>query len=351
MKCPNCGKKMKKSICAKCGYDPAAKAQEEKAAVATSPAFVPQINYYTYDPANPSVIYPVTVSTQAQTSTSSVMTALPMPVQAPTSVAATATPSQQSAGSEDFSTKVSKKVGKKAEKIAKKLAEKAEKKMTKQQKKAAKAVLDTVEKLEKVPNNVASRLFAVALIALCVFMFVIVKFYAVTDLTQVGSSMAPQLAQGNMLAIFVNALQSEDTLFGVIPAFFSNGGEGMAYNLSVYIFPICVVVAVLYAIMAIFSKEKAPRRVRRSLFFLGAGALDYTVSTSLFLGSGEESLVTGALADKVSMFTLGGYHVDLIPFAIGGACLILSFLFLIFRRRVKEQIETNTQANADAKAV
>lgn len=346
MKCPNCGKKMKKATCAKCGYDPAAKAQEQTQAPA-APAYVPQINYYTYNPANPGVIYPVTASAQAQPANPTVTTSVPMQVQYINPVQTTTVPLQQQAqqpAAEDLATKVSKKVGKKAEKIAKKLAEQAEKKMTTQQKQAVEAVVNTVEKLETAPSHVVSRLFAVVLIALTVFMFAVLKVYAVTDLSAVGSDLTPQFAQGSMLAVFVNALQSEESLFGLIPAFFSEGGQGTAYNLSVYIFPLCVVVALLYAVTAVFSKEKAPRRVRRSLFFLGVGALDYTVSMSALLGSGEESLLTQELLSKVNLFSLGGYHVDLIPFAVGGGCLLLSFLFLIFRRRTKEVNTSNTQS-------
>lgn len=367
MKCPNCGKKMKKTTCAKCGYDSTAQVEVPETApvvtetpatpvVTATPTYGPKVNYFTYNPANPNVWYPVTTSTQSQpTMAQPTYMSAPMQVQSSNitfatapmaqSVAQPAVPVQQAQPTATTSAEATvEKVGeadelatrisKKAEKAAKKLAKKAEKKMTKSQKKAVKTALDVVDKIEeKVPSNVASRLFAIVLVALCALTFGVFDIYAIVDPSQVQTG----IVEGNMLSVFMNALKADDKLFGVLPAFFSNGNGSTAYNLSVYIFTLCGLIAVLYAVFAVFSKENAPKRVRRSMFFLGAGALDYTVSLSAAFGKGENALLSAELFESLNLLNLGGYQVELLPAAIGGACLVLSFLFLIFRRKVKTQ--------------
>ena len=371
MKCPNCGKKMKKATCAKCGYDPAAKVEvpvavETPTAPATPvmptvPTYKPSVSYYTYDPANPNVWYPMATNAQGQpclTPTTTQIQFAPTIATAPQvqtmSMVTTAMPAQQAvqqpvqqsveqtAETDDLATAV----GKRAEKIAKKMAKKAEKKMTKGQKKAAKALLDAVDKVEEktTSNNVLSRIFAVLLIAACVFMFGFMDVNAITELTQVNGNWALEVSEGSLIKVLIQSFQADETLFGFLPAFVSKDGAGTAYNLSVYITSLCGIFAVLYAIFAVFSGEKAPRRVRRALFFLGAGALDYTVSLSALIGQDNQSIFTDSILQKMNLFNLGGYQVEMLPMIIGVACLLLSFLFLIFRRREKKTQETNQVA-------
>ena len=338
MKCPNCGKKMKKSTCAKCGYDPA-KVETPAAPVTPAtpvvPTYQPTVSYYTFDPANPNVWYPMATNAQGQpvivnptTQIQFAPTIATAPQVMPTATTAVQQPVQQSATQTTETDDLATAVGKRAEKIAKKLAKKAEKKMTKGQKKAAKTVLNAMDKAEeKLPKNVASRLFAILLIAACVFTFGFLQVYAVT-----GSE---QVSQGNMLAIIQKMFQADETLFGVLPAFISKDGSGTAYNLSVYIFALFGVFAFLSALFAAFSKQKAPKRVRRALFFLGAGALDYTISMSALIGTGNNMFLNDEILATLDLFNLGGYQVEMLLMVIGSACLVLSFLFLIFRRRNK----------------
>ncbi|MBE7080495.1 MAG: hypothetical protein E7371_04570 [Clostridiales bacterium] len=373
MKCPKCGKKMKKSTCAKCGYDlltkyetpaetetPAAPVQPATPAVTvapTVPTYTPRVNYYTFNPANPNVWYPVstnaqgqpnyTMGSQIQFATAPIQQPVQQPMQQP--VQETVQPVEQKPAettevkaetktedTDDLATAV----GKRAEKAAKRLMARAEKKMTKAQKQRAKAALKAVDKIEQdVPKNIASRLFALLLIGLCVFTFGFLDVHAITELAQGSGALLQGTSYDSMLKMVMDVFSAEGSLFNVLPAFVSNGGTGTAYNLSVYIMALCGVFAVLYALFAVFSKANAPKRVRRSLFFLGAGLLDYTISMSALIGTGEGTTLTETLLKEMNLFNLGGYQVEMIPMAIGGACVVLSFLFLIFRRRVKEQKE------------
>lgn len=319
MKCPNCGKKMKKNVCKACGYDPAAKPEAPAAPAMPNPAM--RVNYYTYDPANPSVVYPMSISGQAQTNPAIVGTA-PMQPAAP---AAPAVP-------------VSKKAAKKAAKAEKKAAKKSTKGMSKADKKAAKKAAKVAKKVAKksgvsvldvpVRKNVASRLFAIVLIALCAFVSVVLTYYVLVDVSYYGSNTIPKYEAGSLMAIVMGAFAAEGNLFGVLPAYSIGGTTGMLYNLTIYAFALCVVIALLHAVFAIFSKAKAPRRVRRALFFLGIGALAYSVMFALMIN--RWGLDVAILTDLI---TVAGYSFDPFSLIVGAACLVLSLLFLIFRRR------------------
>jgi hypothetical protein len=167
--------------------------------------------------------------------------------------------------------------------------------------------------------------------------------HAITELVQGSGALLQGTSYDSMLKMVMDVFSAEGSLFNVLPAFVSNGGTGTAYNLSVYIMALCGVFAVLYALFAVFSKANAPKRVRRALFFLGVGLLDYTVSMSAFIGTGEGTNWTETFLQDLNLLQLGSYQVEMIPMAIGGACLVLSFLFLIFRRRVKAQKEETTE--------
>ena len=383
MKCPKCGKKMKNSTCKKCGYDlltkyetpaatetPAAPAQTATPVVTvtpttvtpTVPTYTPRINYYTFNPANPNVWYPVSTNaqgqpnystgTQIQFATSPVQQSVQQPAQQPVQETAQATEQKTTETTEvktetktEDTDDLATAVGKRAEKAAQRLMKRAEKKMTKSQKQKAKAALKAMDKIEQVvPKNVASRLFALLLIGLCVFTFGFLDVHAITDLAQGGSSLLQGSTYDSMLKMVMDAFSAEGSLFSVLPAFISNGGT--AYNLSVYIMSLCAVFAVLYALFAVFSKAKAPKRVRRALFFLGVGLLDYTISMSATIGAGDESIVEQLLEQGMNIMNLGNFQLEMMPTIIGAGALVLSFLFLIFRRRTKKQKEENTDAVA-----
>ena len=319
MKCPKCGKKMKKTTCAKCGYDSA------KVEVAAAPAAAPampnptmRVNYYTYDPANPSVVYPMAITGQGQANPAMVTVA-------PTQTTAQSAATTQT---EDFSTKV----GKRAEKIAKKLAKKAENKMTGRQKEIVETAIDAVDKIEeKVPSNILSRLFAIVVIGLCVFSAVGMPFHVVQDFfVGAGASTGVDMAKGSLLAILSSMMNSGAKLFGLLPAVSIDGTSGTLYTLSIYSFALCIILGLVHAFFAIFSREKAPKRVRRALFFLGLGALQYSAAMPIML-----DVWSAEIGKLQGLLSIAGFTIDTFALAVGAGCLILSFLLLIFRRRPK----------------
>lgn len=300
MKCPNCGKKMKKDVCKACGYDPSAK-PETPAAPVMNPAM--RVNYYTYDPANPNVVYPMSVSGQGQTNPAIVATA-PMQTAAP---AASTAP-------------VSKKAAKKAAKAEKKAAKKAAK---------VEAKANSFSAVDApVRKNVASRLFAIVLIGLIAATAAVLGYYVLVDVSYPGADIVPHYSQGSLLAIVLNMLSAEGSLFGILPAYPIGGNTGLVYTLAIYGFTLFVVLALIHAVFAIFSKAKAPRRVRRALFFLGAGALAYSVVFALVIN--RWSLDVAPLTNVIA---LAGYTFDMFSLVVGAACLVLSLAFLIFRKR------------------
>ena len=383
MKCPNCGKKMKKETCTKCGYNPTAKVETpvavEVPAVqqvtvtpvkAATPTYAQKVNYYTYDPANPNVWYPVTTNAQGQpnfmqTSTSQVqimpavtpapVVAASAPIQATPAPVATAPAVVESAV--PTSKKAAKKAAKAAKKEAKKAAKTAGKKATKQTKKADKKVASASKKANKKAaaaskkankkaaksntltvetnvserKNIASRLFALVIIGLCACTFAVFKLTAVRGVAAQGKQSIVKLQTGEFYAFCIDMFKTDAKLFSVLPAIY-NGDNGMFYNIAFYAFALCGVIALLHAVFAIFSKAKAPRRVRRALFFLGVGALVYTVAMALLL---TNYTLTNTQLAQIAMLNVVGYYLDIYTLAIGGGCLLLSLLFLIFKRKNK----------------
>lgn len=333
MKCPKCGKKLKTLTCAKCGHNlrsqvtapvavetPAAPVVPTVSAAPATPVTTTtgqRINYFTYNPSNPNVWYPVTVANNSQ------------PV-APATTAVNETP--VATVEEESALPMSKKEAKKAKKAAKKTAksekksskkstDKETKKLAKAEKKAAKKSAGVTVEEAPVRKNVLSRLFALVLLAVCGATFAVLQFNVVSKM--------PNVEQMEFWKVVMSTIESKNTMFGVLPVFFQ-GKNGDLYNISIYVFTLCGVLAALHAFFAIFSKKKAPRRVRRSLFFLGAGAAFYAVALALLLG-------TGFKVGKLNMIAIAGYAFDLYALAIGAGCLVLSFLFLIFRRRNKNK--------------
>ena len=264
MKCPNCGKKLKSTICANCGCDFTPKAEEP-----VSTINMMNVKYFTYNPEDPSVIYPMSVvpNTPAEPEV------IPM-----------------------------------SKKEAKQLA--------KAEKKARNAVLN---------KNWVSRLFAVLLMALSLAALAVVSFGAVLQFVTVGANAVPDVQYGSLWQIFSTALKSETKAFGVLPALFS-GEKGDLYNLSIYVFAVCALLALIHALFANLNADKAPKRVRRSLFFLGLGALVYSIAMALLLNAGvlnETNLL------KLNVVNLVGFYFDTFSLILGVACLILSYILCL----------------------
>jgi len=148
MKCPNCGKKMKKDTCKKCGYSSAAKANPTMVAANSAT----KVNYFTYDPKNPGVVYPMSVTA---TTPIAEEPAVKSAREAKTDFkAAQATAkdgvkaAQFTAKAADVTAKAEAKIDKIEEKTAKKAAA-AEKKAAKKAAKAAKAAAAAEKKAAK----------------------------------------------------------------------------------------------------------------------------------------------------------------------------------------------------------
>ena len=128
--------------------------------------------------------------------------------------------------------------------------------------------------------------------------------------------------------------KSDATILGLLPTFAFGGTAAIVYGLAVYAFAIGCVLAILNAVGALLFKKKAPKRVRKSLFFLGFGALIYTVAFSLVLNQRVELLLVEDVLAQVSLMKIAaGYYVDTNALLIAVAGLGLSLLFKIFRRR------------------
>jgi len=327
MKCPKCGKKMKNNACTKCGYNPLAAVETPTAPAVTTvsvnttapivPTYGQKINYFTYDPANPSVWYPVTTTAQVQPAATTTAT---QPAPAPAQVEETPVAPVG---------KKAKKAAKKAEKKAAKLA----KKEAKQAKKAAKKNGGIILETTPVRKNVLSRLFALVLIALCAGVAALLTFTAITSIESINGKVTYTHENATLISMLMAALKSDATAFGVLPAYCKGEGADL-YNVSIYVFIACVAFAALHALFAIFSKKKAPKRVRRSLFFLSVGALFYAVATALLMASADAMV---ACKCPLNVINLVGYDFDMYALVIGAGCFVLSFLFLIFRRRNKNK--------------
>ena len=118
-----------------------------------------------------------------------------------------------------------------------------------------------------------------------------------------------------------------ERLFSVVPAFAigHTGEAGLLYSLSVYVYIVCAAIAALIAVFAVLSREKAAKRVRRALFFLGMGALAYTIG---FTGCLHTMMKGDDVQAIAGLLTFGAFSIDLVSAAIAVGCLVLSGLFL-----------------------
>lgn len=415
MKCPNCGKKMKKDTCKKCGYNPVAKVVNPATTAATSAT---KVNYFTYDPKNPGVVYPLSV-----TATAPVVEEQPTVKsarEAKTDFKAAQATAKDGVKAAQFTAKAAdvtakaeakidkieektakkaaaaeKKAAKKAAKAAKaaaaaekkaakkvaaaeKAAEKALKAARKAELKAAKAELKAKKELQKVAEaseredvktakkaekkatkaaiaaekaaqqaaraeqraaraeqeaakaarkiearkNWVTRLFAVALLFLSFATLAVLSFGTVLSFVTVGEKNVPNVAYGKLVDILAAAFSSGEKVFGFLPAIFAGKG-GELYNISLYVFVICVVLSAIYAILANISVDAAPKRVNTSLLILAIGALFYTFSMTILLNS---AVITPENFQKLNMFSFRGFYFDKFSLILGGASLLLCFV-------------------------
>ncbi len=290
MKCPNCGKRMKKTFCTKCGYNPEGNKLPNGS----------KVNYYSYSPNNPNVVYPLSVSGVAQVSPNA---------KAPLS--------------------------KKEAKIAKKKAKLDMKAMSRKDRKIAKKAAKREAKVAAsvIPSsNVLARLLGLVLAVVSVLALAVLSYQAIVSVENVTASgtnsvnTVSDIQSLTLVGILTSMLDPVKPMFGFLPSVNIIGDSSVIYNLAIYAFLICAVIAIITAVGAVFSKEKAPARIRKALLTLGLGALAYTVAFAIVINSTAIDAPAGALA-------LAGFYFDLNSLLIGAGCLGLWLLLKIFKKK------------------
>ena len=270
-KCPKCGKKMskKKTTCKCCGY--------------TVNPDVSPVNYYMYDAKSPNVVYPMKVS-------------------------------KHHAQENPFG--ANKLVRKnRCPKCARRLSE---------NKQFCKCGYERPGFI----NQKKARWFGLVLAILSALVIALVPFTTITGLE--GWSVEMNTAflvfqNGNLLSI----LNAEGLWFEALPVFDFWGETGYLYNVAVYVFILCGVLAALQAFFACFTRTKAAKRVRKSLFTLGLGALLY--SLAVIIASMKFAIPAET---EATLLNLGTMVVDLVSIAIAAVALLASF---ILKRVAKKQ--------------
>ena len=112
--------------------------------------------------------------------------------------------------------------------------------------------------------------------------------------------------------------------FGVLPAVFAGKGlAGDMYNVSLYVFVICVVLSAIYAILANISVDAAPKRVNTSLLLLAIGALSYAICTAVLLNYAQ---FTAENLEKLNLIIIRNLKFDAFSLILGAASLLLCFV-------------------------
>ncbi len=125
-------------------------------------------------------------------------------------------------------------------------------------------------KTETQKKNVGYRLLAVLVLAVCVGIF----FLPLSTFTSAWA-----VEKQTLVATIKAVLASSEKMFGVIPVLVSgNAVVPIAANVALYAFVIALAVAAICALIAIFTKKKAPCLVRTALFLLTWGTAAYALS-------------------------------------------------------------------------
>jgi hypothetical protein len=177
------------------------------------------------------------------------------------------------------------------------------------------------------------RFFAIIVTGVCVAALAVLSFSFVTALPYVGPDLVPTISESSLLTTVLDIVKSDVKVLNAVPAFFDNGRTGIVYNLSIYVFALFTVLAALHAVFAIFSKDKARKRVRKALFLLGVGALLYSIALITILGRGGEVVVS---TTGTALISIADYHIDLPSMLIGVVCLTLFSICWISDRKCKK---------------
>lgn len=292
MKCPNCGKKMKKTFCTKCGYNPNGNALPNGS----------KVNYFTYDPNNPNVVYPLTVSGVAQ-----------------------ANPSAKA----PLTKKETKLAAKKAKLDLKALPKKERKIVQRAAKREAEIAASVLP-----PKNAFSRWLGLIVAVFSVLVLAVLSYNIVTDITHTGDIYdVPVLEKNTLLGALTSMLNSGSTILGILPGWPIDGKSGILYSVATYVFAASCVIAIVYALGALLSREKAPKRARKALFFLGMGAFIYAVGMALVVRSrGGRLEIPAAMLEEFNLLKVATTYVDINVLLIAVAGLVLSLLIKLFKK-------------------
>ncbi|MBQ7948497.1 MAG: hypothetical protein IJ284_01930 [Clostridia bacterium] len=165
------------------------------------------------------------------------------------------------------------------------------------------------------------RIFAVLLLAVCVLAAVVIPYSVISKSATDGVS--------------------TDVLYSIVLGSRElDGTMATLYSVSIYVFAVGVVLAALFALIAIFSKNKARNLVRTSLIFLMIGALVYTV---LFIVVYNHFNAT-AKFEFDAILSFGSVTIDLFSAVIALVALILFIIFSIRKREKKEEPDEVAEA-------
>jgi len=142
-------------------------------------------------------------------------------------------------------------------------------------------------------KNWGYRIFAIVFIALCAAALFL-PYYAIESAA--GNAFIKEGKGDTFLAILLGMFKSGNKVLGAIPSYDVFGTMGIVYTLSIYLYAVSIVVAVVLSIIAIFT-SKAPGIVRAAIVSLTAGALIYFITFFLaantvgFMGTTEPATV------------------------------------------------------------
>ena len=183
---------------------------------------------------------------------------------------------------------------------------------------------------------------AIALIMLLVAVFAVMAIAVIPYVVMYNKNWDPEVGMRaieahkvSLLTVVTGGMISE--IFGFLPALeIAHGGEsGLLYSIAVYVFLICVVVALVYAVFAVLSFDKAAKRVRKALFVLGLGALIYALAFAMCLNVNIEAANAKPVAELTEgVIALGTYSLEKTATLVAVACFGLAAIVRACSNRI-----------------
>ncbi|MBR2441668.1 MAG: hypothetical protein IKB20_01150 [Clostridia bacterium] len=177
---------------------------------------------------------------------------------------------------------------------------------------------------QPVKKNAGYRILAFLLLAFSVVALAVIPynvFYA-----------SATVEKASLLKALLDVFSAEAKVFGVLPAFFEGSTAATLTTVGMYLFAVTSVIAALIFLFAIFSKKKAPRRVRTALLFMAFGAAVYTFC-----------FAAASKATGLDVFDT----IDWFSFAIAVGALVLAIVFALVqgkkRNKKVEEVQEEVQ--------